>query len=108
MEKDYGTFDGSRLVDELGLDITEVDEFIDELKRQIKTALPRIEEAIAQKDFKQVERLTHGLKGAALNVGTGGIVQVLIDYNTYMKENNDLDIIRTYQKLVEEKVKELG
>ncbi len=43
-----------------------------------------------------MERLTHGIKGSATNLGTGGVSDLLVDYNTYLKTGTDIDIAKAY------------
>lgn len=94
-EANYPKFTHSRLV-EMGLSDEEAKEFVGELIPQIETHYPLIEKAIQESDFDQLERLTHGIKGSASNLGTGGVSDLLNDYNTYLKTGTDLDIINAY------------
>lgn len=94
-EANYPKFTHSRLV-EMGLSDEEAKEFVGELIPQIETQYPLIEKAIEESDFDQLESLTHGIKGSASNLGTGGVSDLLTDYNTYLKTGRDLDIIKTY------------
>jgi|GEM_PF-4118676 len=97
-EKNYGTFDHSRLVEEMGLGEEEVGEFVSELIHQVEAALPDIEEELSAGNRERMERITHGLKGAALNLGNGGITDVLVEYNTYLKQHDNPDVIRAFQE----------
>ena len=94
-EANYPEFTHSRLV-EMGLSDEEAKEFVGELIPQIETHYPLIEKAIEEADFEQLERLTHGIKGSANNLGTGGVSDLLSDYNTYLKTGSDLDMIKAY------------
>ncbi|HEY9190953.1 MAG TPA: Hpt domain-containing protein [Sulfurovum sp.] len=94
-EANYPKFTHSRLV-EMGLSDEEAKEFVGELIPQIETHYPLIEKAIQESDFEQLERLTHGIKGSASNLGTGGVSDLLNDYNTYLKTGTDLDVIHAY------------
>lgn len=94
-EANYPKFTHSRLV-EMGLSDEEAKEFVGELIPQIETQYPLMEKAIQEQDFEQLERLTHGIKGSASNLGTGGVSDLLSDYNTYLKTGTDLDIAKAY------------
>lgn len=94
-EANYPKFTHIRLV-EMGLSDEEAKEFVGELIPQIETQYPLIEKAIQESDFHQMERLTHGIKGSASNLGTGGVSDLLADYNTYLKTGTDMDIAKAY------------
>lgn len=94
-EANYPKFSHIRLV-EMGLSDEEAKEFVGELIPQIEAEFPRIEKAIQDLDFHQMERLTHGIKGSATNLGTGGVSDLLIEYNTYLKTGTDIDIAKAY------------
>jgi len=80
----------------MGLSDEEAKEFVAELIPQIEVEIPLIEAAIQAGDFHKIERLTHGIKGSATNLGTGGVSDLLVDYNTYLKTGTDSDIAKTY------------
>jgi len=92
---DYPEFDHSRLID-MGLSQEEAKEFIQELITQIKRQIPLIKEAMYDLDFHNMERLTHSIKGSATNIGTGGISDLLVDYNTYLKTGTELTVAQRY------------
>jgi HPt (histidine-containing phosphotransfer) domain-containing protein len=94
-EANYPKFTHIRLV-EMGLSDEEAKEFVAELIPQIEEQFPLIEKAMQDLDFHQIERLTHGIKGSATNLGTGGVSDLLVDYNTYLKTGTDIDIARAY------------
>lgn len=94
-EANYPPFTHVRLV-EMGLSDDEAKEFVTELIPQLEEQIPLIEEALNTPDYHQVERLTHSIKGSATNIGTGGISDLLVDYNTYLKEGTDIDIAKAY------------
>lgn len=94
-EGKYPNFTHIRLV-EMGLSDEEAKEFVAELIPQIETQFPLIEKAILELDFHQMERLTHGIKGSATNLGTGGVSDLLVEYNTYLKTGTDIDIAKAY------------
>ncbi|RLA68540.1 MAG: hypothetical protein DRG09_07770, partial [Epsilonproteobacteria bacterium] len=94
-EANYPAFTHVRLV-EMGLSDEEAKEFVGELIPQIEVEIPLIEVAIESGDFHKMERLTHGIKGSATNLGTGGVSDLLVDYNTYLKTGTDIDISKAY------------
>jgi len=94
-EANYPQFTHVRLI-EMGLSEEEAKEFVAELIPQIETEIPLIEAAIQEGDFHQIEKLTHGIKGSATNLGTGGVSDLLTDYNTYVKTGTDADIAKAY------------
>ncbi len=94
-EANYPQFTHVRLV-EMGLSDEEAKEFVAELIPQIEVEIPLIEAAIQSGDFHKLERLTHGIKGSATNLGTGGVSDLLSEYNTYLKTGTDIDIAKAY------------
>jgi HPt (histidine-containing phosphotransfer) domain-containing protein len=96
-ETNYPEFTHIRLV-EMGLSEEEAKEFVAELIPQLETEIPLIEAAIKEGDFHQLERLTHGIKGSATNLGTGGVSDLLAEFNTYLKSGTDTDIAESYLK----------
>ena len=94
-EANYPQFTHVRLV-EMGLSDEEAKEFVGELIPQLEVEIPLIEAAIQDGDFHQIERLIHGIKGSASNLGTGGVSDLLTDYNTYLKTGTDPDIAKAY------------
>lgn len=94
-EANYPQFTHVRLV-EMGLSDEEAKEFVAELIPQIEVEIPLIEAAIQSGDFHKMERLTHGIKGSATNLGTGGVSDLLVEYNTYLKSGTDIDIAKAY------------
>ena len=93
----YPKFDHSRLL-KMGLSEAEAKEFVAELIPQIETQIPLIKEAMAISDFHNMERLTHSIKGSSTTVGTGGISDLLVDFNTYVKTGTELAIAEAYLK----------
>ncbi len=94
-EANYPQFTHVRLI-EMGLSDEEAKEFVAELIPQIETEIPLIEAAIQEGDFHQLEKLIHGIKGSATNLGTGGVSDLLVDFNTYVKTGTDVDISKAY------------
>ena len=94
-EANYPKFTHIRLI-EMGLTDDEAKEFVTELIPQIETQFPLIEKAMQESDFHQLEQLTHGIKGSASNLGTGGVSDLLADYNTYLKTGTDIEIAKAY------------
>jgi len=96
----YPKFDHQRLI-KMGLSDAEVKEFILELIPQIETQIPLIEDAINLSDFHQLKKLTHHIKGSTTNIGTGGVADLLVEYDTYLKNGTDISIIESYfQELI--------
>lgn len=91
----YPKFTHARLV-EMGLSDEEAVEFVTELIPQLELQIPLIEEALNTPDYHQMERLTHSIKGSTTNLGTGGISDLLVDCNTYLKSGTDPDIAKAY------------
>ena len=93
----YPEFNYSRLI-KMGLSEEEAIEFTKELIPQIKSQIPLIEEAFEKGDFHSMERLTHSIKGSSTTVGTGGVSDLLVECNTYLKTGKDLPIAEAYIK----------
>jgi HPt (histidine-containing phosphotransfer) domain-containing protein len=91
----YPKFTHVRLVD-MGLSDDEAKEFVQELIPQLEEQIPLIEEVLISSDFHKMERLTHSIKGSATNLGTGGISDLLVECNTYLKEGTDSDVANVY------------
>jgi len=105
-EANYPPFTHVRLV-EMGLSDDEAKEFVSELIPQLEEQIPLIEEALNVPDFHQMERLTHSIKGSATNIGSGGISDLLVDCNTYLKTGTDIDIAKAYFEHLKHYTKEL-
>ncbi|MCF6243690.1 MAG: Hpt domain-containing protein [Sulfurovum sp.] len=91
----YPEFTHKRLLD-MGFTTNEAKEFVSELITQIETQIPLIEEAIHLSNLSQIERLTHHIKGSASNIGTGGVSDLLVAYNIYLKKGTDISIVQSY------------
>ncbi len=102
----YPKFDHSCLLD-MGLSQEESKEFVAELIPQIETQIPLIKEAMATSDFHSMERLTHSIKGSSTTVGTGGVSDLLVDFNTYLKTGTELAIAEAYLKQLNHYCEEL-
>lgn len=96
-EANYPEFTHIRLV-EMGLSDDEAKEFVADLISQLETEIPLIDAAMKEGDFHKMERLSHGIKGSSTNLGTGGVSDLLIEYNTYLRTGTDVDIARAYLK----------
>ncbi|MBN2250086.1 MAG: Hpt domain-containing protein [Campylobacterales bacterium] len=92
----YPPFDHSRMIESLGLTEEDAKEFMAELISQIETQLPLIKEEMRKADFHQLEKLTHSIKGSATNLGTGGVSDLLVDFNTYLKKGSNKEIAEYY------------
>ena len=102
----YPKFTHERLI-AMGLSPEESIEFVQELIPQLEVQIPLIEKALEQLDFHQMERLSHSLKGSATSLGTGGISDLLVEYNTYLKTGTDSDIARVYLEFLRHYTQEL-
>ncbi len=102
----YTKFDHSRLID-MGLSEDEAKEYAQELIPQVEAQIPLIEEALSNSDFQSMERLTHSIKGSATTVGTGGISDLLTEYNTYLKSGTEITIAEVYLEHLKHYSKEL-
>ncbi len=103
---DYPKFDHTRLI-EMGLSEEEAKEFVAELIPQIEAQMPLIKKAIEISDFHEIELLTHSIKGSSSTVGTGGISDLLADFNTYIKTGKELPIIEAYFEQLNHYYKEI-
>lgn len=103
----YKTFDHSRIITELGLAEEDAKEFIDDLINQIENTIPQIKKAIDSTNIKELEELTHSIKGSATNLGSNGVASLLTDFNTYLKTGDDMDIIQRYFEHLEHYAREL-
>ena len=92
---DYPKFNYSRLLD-MGLSQEDANEFVKELIPQIGAQIPLIREALESSDFDTMERLTHSIKGSSTTVGTGGVADLISDFNTYLKSGAELSIAEAY------------
>jgi len=93
---EYPEFNYERLI-EMGLSEEEAHEFIQELIPQIGEQIPLIDEALKIPDFHKMERLTHSIKGSSTTIGTGGVSDLLVEYNTYLKTGDEVPVAEAYQ-----------
>ncbi len=105
--KSYTPFTHQRLVETMGLSDEEADEFVLELIHQLEDAIAELDELVERGDFERIEHVTHGLKGAATNIGSGGVADILVDYNTEMKNGKDPEAAQAYQELLKSAVSDL-
>ncbi len=89
----YPKFSNHRAMEQLGLSQEEADLFVAELVKQIEEEMPNLDSAIQANDVAQLEEVTHMLKGSAVNLGEGGIADVLSEFNAYCKAGSDSDIL---------------
>jgi HPt (histidine-containing phosphotransfer) domain-containing protein len=54
-----------------------------------------------------MERLTHSIKGSSTTVGTGGVSDLLVDFNTYLKTGRELAIAEAYLEQLKHYCEEL-
>ncbi len=105
-EFNYPKFDHSRLLD-MGLSSDEAHAFVAELIPQIESQIPLIKEALEIPDFEEIEKLTHSIKGSSTTVGTGGIADLLVDFNTYVKADAESTVAEAYLKYLDYYCKDL-
>lgn len=98
---DYPDFDHSRLL-EMGLSDAEVIAYVKELIPQIENQIPLIKEAMEKGDLHAMEKLTHSIKGSSTTIGTGGISDLLSDFNTYLKGGTDTSLLEAYYEKLKE------
>jgi HPt (histidine-containing phosphotransfer) domain-containing protein len=103
---DYPQFTHQRLV-EMGLSNDEAKAFVQELIPQLEIQIPLIHKMLHLADFHQMERLTHSIKGSATNIGTGGVSDLLVAFNTYLKKGTDIDIAKAYFEHLKQYTEEL-
>jgi|GEM_PF-749442 len=96
---EYPEFNYDRLI-EMGLSEEEALAFIHELIPQIAEQIPLIDEALKIPDFHKMERLTHSIKGSSTTIGTGGVSDLLVEYNTYLKTGEEIPVAEAYQALL--------
>jgi len=93
---EYAPFSHARLL-EMGLGEEEAEEFVQELIPEIENKLPSIKTLIESKKHEELERVIHGIKGASNNVGTGGVSELLSEFNTYIRSADiDSEILESY------------
>jgi len=96
----YVTFDHSRLV-KMGFSDKEAKEFVLELIPQIASQMPILQEAIEKKNITLIDEITHDIKGSSGNIGSGGITDLMNDFNAYIKRGDDIEVLQAYYKNVE-------
>lgn len=92
----YPDFNYERLL-EMGLSEEEAHEFIQDLIPQIGDKIPLLDEALKIPNFHEMERLTHSIKGSSTTIGTGGVSDLLVEYNTYLKTGDEVPVAEAYQ-----------
>ncbi|HFU77663.1 MAG TPA: hypothetical protein ENK68_04080 [Epsilonproteobacteria bacterium] len=105
-EANYPQFTHQRLI-EMGLSNDEAKVFVQELIPQLEMQIPLIHKMLYLADFHQMERLTHSIKGSATNIGTGGVADLLVAFNTYLKKGTDIDIAKAYFEHLKQYTQEL-
>lgn len=98
LQKSYPEFDNTRSIEEFGMSQEEAKIFVDELVNQIDTSMTELKTALENKNVGLIEEITHSLKGSATNLAKGGIVDLLVDFNTYAKHASNLKVIAAYTK----------
>lgn len=106
-ECNYPPYDHSRMVETLGLGDEDAREFVQDLIGQIDNTLTPLKTSIDAQDFEGMEAHTHSIKGSATNIGTGGVADLLTEFNTYLKTGTDMEIINHYYNELERYAQEL-
>ncbi len=94
--KEYPPFSHARAVDELGLSEEEAVDFIGDMIAQIDEELPKLDVEVAKGNAGKVELIVHMLKGSAVSLGSGGVADVLMEFNTYCHNGSDMQIIKSH------------
>ncbi|MDQ7084974.1 MAG: hypothetical protein Q9M36_08585 [Sulfurovum sp.] len=104
----YSKFNHSRLL-EMGLDEEEAENFVKELIPQLEKQIPDIEAVSKSANYVQLRKLIHANKGASNNLGTGGISDLLNEYDDYLRslEEMEPEIIDAYTQYFVHYTKEL-
>lgn len=96
--KEFPEFSNERAMEQLGLSRDEADLFVAELIKQIEDEIPNLEAALQSNDMTLLEESTHLLKGSAVNLGEGGVADVLVEFNTYCKAGSDPDVLHDHME----------
>jgi hypothetical protein len=88
----YPPFDHARLL-EMGLGNEEAKEFVGDLIPEIESHLSDIDRLINEGKYQELERVVHGIKGAANNVGTGGVSTLLTELNNYLRGDTIEEVV---------------
>lgn len=89
----YPPYDSTRSIESLGLSEAEAEMFVRELIEQIESEIPTLDAALDAADHENLERVSHMLKGSSTSLGTGGVADVLVAFNTYCKSGKDFEVI---------------
>ena len=102
----YVRFDHARLV-KMGFSDKEAKEFVLELIPQVASKMPTLQKAIEEKNLRLIDEITHDIKGASGNIGSGGIADLMNDFNAYVKRGDDTEVLEAYYQHIEYYYKEL-
>ena len=103
---EYQAFSHNRLV-EMGFPEAEAQEFVLELIPLIETQIIELKAAMESHDMTAMDHITHDIKGSSSNIGTGGIADLIADFNAYIKTGNDPEILSAYFEHLERSYAEL-
>ena len=95
-KQEFPKFNNARAVEQLGLSQEEADMFISELIEQIDSEIPALEAAVNSEAHEKIESISHMIKGSATSLGSGGVADVLVDFNTYTKEGKDIQVLQAH------------
>jgi len=106
--KTYPPFDHARAVEQLALSEEEAVMFVGELVQQVRDELPKLRTAVEARDMKNIEEISHLLKGSATNLGDGGIADALTEFNDYCKHSDDPNVLATHLRQLEAELEKLA
>ena len=95
-------FDHERALAMLAADVDLLAEVLAAFLEHVPAQLRDLETALAAHDYPEVERLAHGVKGAALNVHAGRIRQKAAELEASTQTKDDASITTQFQQLLDE------
>ena len=102
----YPPFSHERLI-KMGFPLSEANEYVQELITQIEGQMDHLEHAINAKDFKTIEQITHDIKGSSSTIGSGGISDLIQDFNHSVQTQHNIDISKAYFRHMQHYYKDL-
>jgi len=80
---------------DLGIDLPTLEELSKELIKQIEESKGRFQKALSKKDYEQLHKISHSLKGAALNLRLSNLALILKTIDEKSKTNEEIENIKT-------------
>lgn len=93
----YPKFSHERLVG-MGFSETEAKAYVAELITQIETEMPQLKAAIEAQDFEKMDHITHSIKGSSSTIGSGGISDLINEFNHYVQTGKEKRVAEAYFK----------